>query len=110
MTRQARIELRDLHLPVLNGTYGPNDVVPDAHVLDLTLTISPDLVQVTSDEMTKVFDYDPLIADIAEIAESKTFETQEYGRAQSGTICGTIAQSDSRPISSCGGKWQISVD
>jgi hypothetical protein len=37
MTRLARIELRDLHLPVSIGTYGPGDVVPDAHVLDLTL-------------------------------------------------------------------------
>lgn len=78
MTRQARIELRDLHLPVLIGTYGPNDVVPDAHVLDLNLAISPDLVQIASDDMAKVFDYDPLIAEIAEIARSRTFETQEY--------------------------------
>jgi dihydroneopterin aldolase len=78
MTRQARIELRDLHLPVSIGTYGPADVVPDAHVLDLTLAISPDRVQVASDDMANVFDYDPLIAQIAEIARSQTFETQEY--------------------------------
>jgi len=78
MTRQARIELRDLHLPVSIGTYGPEDVVPDAHVLDLDLTISPDLVQVGSDEMANVFDYDPLIAQIAAIARSRRFETQEY--------------------------------
>lgn len=78
MTRLARIELRDLHLPVSIGTYGPGDVVPDAHILDLTLTIAPDLVQIASDEMVNVFDYDPLIAKIAEIARSRTFETQEY--------------------------------
>lgn len=60
------------------GTYGPGDVVPDAHVLDLTLIISPDLVQVGADEMASVFDYDPLIARIADIARSRTFETQEY--------------------------------
>lgn len=78
MTRQARIELRDLHLPVSIGTYGPGDVVPDAHVLDLTLAIAPDLVQVASDGMASVFDYDPLIAEIAEIALSRKFETQEY--------------------------------
>lgn len=78
MPRQARIELRDLHLPVLIGTYGPDDVVPDAHVLNLDLTISPDLVQVTSDAMANVFDYDPLMAQIAAIARSRTFETQEY--------------------------------
>jgi len=78
MTRQARIELRDLHLPASIGTYGPGDVVPDAHLLDLTLAISPGLVQVVSDEMASVFDYDPLIAEIADIARSRTFETQEY--------------------------------
>lgn len=78
MTRDARIELRDLHLPVSIGTYGPDDVVPDAHVLDLDLTISPDLVQVGSDDMANVFDYDPLVAQIAAIARSRQFETQEY--------------------------------
>ena len=78
MTCHARIELRDLHLPVSIGTYGPGEVVPDAHVLDLDLTISPDLVQVVSDGMANVFDYDPLIAQIAAIARSRTFETQEF--------------------------------
>ncbi|MCU0947121.1 MAG: dihydroneopterin aldolase [Porphyrobacter sp.] len=78
MTRQARIELRDLHLPVSIGTYGPDDVVPDAHILDLTLTIAPGLMQVAADEMAGVFDYDPLIAEIADIARSRKFETQEY--------------------------------
>jgi dihydroneopterin aldolase len=78
MPRQARIELRDLHLPVSIGTYGPDDVVPDAHVLNLDLTISPELVQVTSDAMANVFDYDPLVAQIAAITRSRTFETQEY--------------------------------
>ncbi|QHL92018.1 dihydroneopterin aldolase (plasmid) [Sphingomonas changnyeongensis] len=78
MTRLARIELRDLHLPVSIGTYGPGDVIPDAHVLDLTLAIAPELVQIASDQMGEVFDYDPLIAKIAEIARSRSFETQEY--------------------------------
>jgi len=78
MPRLARIELRDLHLPVSIGTYGPGDVVPDAHVLDLTLAVAPGLVQITSDEMASVFDYDPLIAEIADIARSRQFETQEY--------------------------------
>jgi dihydroneopterin aldolase len=78
MQRQAIIELRDLHLPASIGTYGPDDVVPEAHVLDLDLTISPDLVQVGLDDMGSVFDYDPLIAQIAAIARSGTFVTQEY--------------------------------
>jgi dihydroneopterin aldolase len=78
MTCQARIELRDLHLPVSIGTYGPDDVVPDAHVLDLDLTIAPALVQIADDAMAAVFDYDPLIARIGEIAQSRHFATQEY--------------------------------
>lgn len=78
MTRKAQIELRDLHLPASIGTYGPNDVVPDAHVLDLTLVISPHLVEVASDTMAEVFDYDPLVAEIADIARSRTFQTQEF--------------------------------
>lgn len=78
MTHHAHIELRDLHLPTAIGTYGPGDVVPDAHVLDLTLAIAPDLVLVGSDDMACVFDYDPLVARIAELAASAHFATQEY--------------------------------
>lgn len=78
LTSQAKIELRDLHIPASIGTYGPTDIVPDAHILDLHLVISPDLVMITSDEMAGVFDYDPLVAQIGVIAQSQKFETQEY--------------------------------
>jgi dihydroneopterin aldolase len=70
--------LRDLHVAAAIGTYGPGDVIPEAHILDLTLTIAPDLVQVSADEMALVFDYDPLIARIDHIALSQKYETQEY--------------------------------
>ena len=78
MTRRARVELRDLHIATSIGTYGPGAVVPDAHILDLTLIIAPDLVQIAADDMACVFDYDPLIAQIDTIARSQKFETQEY--------------------------------
>lgn len=78
MTRHARVKLRDLHLAVSIGTYGPDDVVPDAHILDLTLTLAPDLVQIAADDMACVFDYDPLVAQIDALARSQKFETQEY--------------------------------
>lgn len=78
MTRSAQVELRDLQIPVAIGTYGPRDVVPDAHMLDLTLTIAPDLVLVSADDMALVFDYDPLIAQIDQIARTRKYETQEY--------------------------------
>jgi dihydroneopterin aldolase len=99
MTRQARIELRDLHIPACIGTYGPDDVVPDSHTLDLDLTISPVLVQVATDDMANVFDYDPLIAQIAVIARSQKFETQEYLMTLIVKACAAYSQIDSIQIS-----------
>jgi dihydroneopterin aldolase len=78
MTRVAKVELRDLHIAAAIGTYGPGDVVPDAHILDLTLTIAPDLVQIDADDIALVFDYDPLIARIDQIVREQKYETQEY--------------------------------
>ena len=68
MTRTAKVELRDLQIAAAIGTYAAGVVVPDAHILDLTLTVAPDLVQVSADNMALVFDYDPLIAQIDQIA------------------------------------------
>ena len=78
MTRAASIELRDLLIPTVIGTYGLEDVVPDSHILDLTLIIAPELVHVSADDMGLIFDYDPLVAEIEQIARSQKFETQEY--------------------------------
>ena len=78
MTRTAKVELRDLQIAAAIGTYAAGVVVPDAHILDLTLTIAPDLVQVSADNMALVFDYDPLIAQIDQIARQQKYETQEY--------------------------------
>lgn len=74
----AEIILRDLEIAVQIGTYGPGDVVPEAHVLDMTLTVPRALVWVSADDMAQVFDYDPLIAQIDRIARSQHFATQEY--------------------------------
>lgn len=73
----ACVELRDLQLPTNIGTYGTNDVVPDAHTLDLTLWIAPALVLIEQDGMDHVFDYDPLMADIDRLAADGHYETQE---------------------------------
>ena len=73
----ACIELRDLQLNTNIGTYGPHDVVPDAHVLDLTLWLSPALVLIAQDGMAHVFDYDPLVAEIDHLAADGHYETQE---------------------------------
>ena len=76
-THLACVELRDLHLKTNIGTYGPHDVVPDAHMLDLTLWLSPALVLIAQDGMAHVFDYDPLVAEIDRLAADGHYETQE---------------------------------
>jgi len=73
----ACVELRDLRLNTDIGTYGPHDVVPDAHVLDLTLWLAPALVLIAQDGMAHVFDYDPLVVEINRLAADGHYETQE---------------------------------
>jgi dihydroneopterin aldolase len=74
---QSYVELKDLQIAARIGTYGADDVVPDAHLLDLALTIAPDLVLIARDEMAMVLDYDPLIRQIDALALTSHFETQE---------------------------------
>ena len=73
----ACIELRDLRLSTDIGTYGPHDVVPDAHVLDLTLWLAASWVLIAQDGMNHVFDYDPLMLEIDRLAADGHYETQE---------------------------------
>ena len=77
MPLKSCIELKDLQIAARIGTYGPDDIVPDAHLLDLTLSIAPHLVMVPRDEMALVFDYDPLIRHIDRLARASHYETQE---------------------------------
>lgn len=77
MPARAVIELHALELATDLGTYEPDDVVPDAHLLDLTLGIDPSCVLIAQDGMTAVFDYDPLIAEIDRLARDGHYETQE---------------------------------
>ncbi len=74
---KSYVELKDLQIAARIGTYGPDDIVPDAHLLDLTLTIAPHLVMIPRDEMALVFDYDPLIRQIDSLARASHYETQE---------------------------------
>ena len=77
MTTNACIELRELELSTEIGTYGPGDVVPKKHLLDLTLWIDPKLVLISKDLMASVFDYDPLVNKIDQLARDGHYETQE---------------------------------
>ena len=74
---KSTIELTGLALTPSLGTYGPNDVVPSAHLLNLTLAVDPKLVFVEADGMEFVFDYDPLILEIDRLANEQHYETQE---------------------------------
>lgn len=71
------IELTDLSLALTVGTYGPDDVVPRDHLLDLTLTIDPSLVFIPEDGMEQVFDYDPLVREIDALSQEVAYDTQE---------------------------------
>ena len=75
---RSAIELKQLELKPSLGTYGPDDFVPEAHLLDLTLTIDPRLVLIPKDGMDLVFDYDPLIAKIDKLAKDGHYHTQEW--------------------------------
>jgi dihydroneopterin aldolase len=77
MTSTACIELKDLQLNTQIGTYAPGATIPDQHLLDLTLWISPKLVLISEDLMDRVFDYDPLVITIDRLAADGHYETQE---------------------------------
>ena len=90
MTLTSTIELRDMILPTDIGTYGPDNLVPHYHLLDLTLCIAPTKVLIPSDGMVHVFDYDPLIVDIRTIAKTGHRETQEWLISQIAHLCATF--------------------
>lgn len=74
---RANIELLNLVLNIQIGSYTERDVVPDKHILDIVLSIDPELVLIDEDKMDRVFDYDPLIRAIQRMATEMHYETQE---------------------------------
>ncbi len=73
-TAVCSVELLNLELPARIGTYGPDDVVPESHTLDLTLSIASDWVLIATDDMANVFDYDPLVAEIERLAREEHYK------------------------------------
>ena len=90
MTLTSTIELRDMILQTDIGTYGPDNPMPDHHLLDLILSIAPTKVLIPSDGMVHVFDYDPLIVDIRTLAKTGHRETQEWLISQIAHLCATF--------------------
>jgi dihydroneopterin aldolase len=95
---QATIELTDLILPTKIGTYAPGDTVPDAHVLDLTLSIDTSMVLIESDGMEHVFDYDPLVAEIDRLASDCHYDTQEWLISRIARTCASYTEITSLDI------------
>ena len=98
MSRKASIELRDLQLQTQIGTYKTGDIIPDSHLLDLTLWIDSNLVLISEDNMHNVFDYDPLILDITRLASDCHYETQERLISRIIEACATYSQIQSLEI------------
>jgi dihydroneopterin aldolase len=98
MSRKASIELRDLKLQTQIGTYKTGDIIPDSHLLDLTLWIDSNLVLISEDNMQNVFDYDPLILDITRLAGDCHYETQERLISRIIEACATYSQIQSIEI------------
>ncbi|MGY6548713.1 MAG: dihydroneopterin aldolase [Roseinatronobacter sp.] len=86
MSITATVELRDLVLDTVI-CYGPADGLAQAHLLDLTLHLSQDLVLVAEDSMAHVFDYDPLVARIDAMSRGRQFATQEFLMTQVVAAC-----------------------
>lgn len=98
MSALARIELRDLQLDTRIGTYGPGDTVPDAHLLDLTLWIDAALVLIPEDGMAHVFDYDPLVRTIDQLAADGHYATQEWLMTRIAQACAACPEVQSLDI------------
>ncbi len=99
MKSNACIELKDLRLQTQIGSYGPNATVPKEHLLDLTLYIDSKLVFIAEDLMENVFDYDPLVLEIIQIAGDGHYETQERLMTRIIQICSKYPEIQSLEIS-----------
>jgi len=98
MPSTACIEIKDLALETRIGHYAPGEHVPDRNVLDLTLSIHPDLVLIEQDGMAYVFDYDPLVAEINRLATDEHYETQERLMTRLADACAQYRQVESLEI------------
>ena len=99
MSHTAPIELKDLKLRTQIGTYKTGDIIPDSHLLDLTLWIDSSLVLIAEDKMSHVFDYDPLVLEIIQLAGDGQYETQERLMTRIVGACANYSQIQALEIS-----------
>jgi dihydroneopterin aldolase len=98
LTCRSTIELKDLKLDTQIGTFSPGDIVPDKHLLDLTLWINAGLVLIAVDSMDYVFDYDPLVIEIERLARDGHYHTQERLITRIISVCAAYTQIESAEI------------
>lgn len=77
MSLVTTIEFEGLPLKTHIGSFGPGVPDPYEHSLDLMIVVDSLLVLIDEDDMERVFDYEPLLAQIDEIAQERQYETQE---------------------------------
>ena len=65
----------------LTGHLCPEDIVPDVHLLGLTLTIDPKHVLIDRDSLDHAFDYDPLVLEIDRLAQEPLITRIIFARA-----------------------------
>ena len=71
------IKLNNLELNVSIGEHHSDGAYRHRHFLDLECEVEQRLVNIESDSMDLVFDYDPLVRSIKNISDGKTYNTQE---------------------------------
>ena len=99
MTSTACVELKDLRLNTQIGTYAPGAIIPDQHLLNLTLWIGTKLILISEDLMDQVFDYDPLVLEIDRLAADGHYETQERLVTRIVEACARYSEIESLEIS-----------
>ncbi|MEO1689092.1 MAG: dihydroneopterin aldolase [Pseudomonadota bacterium] len=81
MPAETTIELIDLQVDLMPGPNGgrsaPGEAGPQRNLLDMTLRIDPSMVLIPDDSMDRVFDYDPVVAELRRIAAAEIYQTHE---------------------------------
>lgn len=98
MTCKTFIELKNLKLKTQIGFYAASDIVPNVHLLDMTLAVKSKYVLIAEDGMQSVFDYDPLIKAVERLASDCHYETQEFLMTRIAQACAAYQEIESIDI------------
>lgn len=77
MSLISTLEFENIPLQTQIGTFGEGQEDPYVHTLDLMVVIDTSLVLIDEDDMQRVFDYDPLLEQIHQLAQERHYQTQE---------------------------------